>query len=62
MASWRAPNPHRGKVGAIYVDPPHNTEEKDWRYNDVEVTTCTPQQVGGLPGAPPPAGERTVQP
>jgi adenine-specific DNA-methyltransferase len=30
---------HRGKVDAIYVDPPYNTGAKDWKYNNdyVEV-------------------------
>jgi adenine-specific DNA-methyltransferase len=25
---------HRGKVDAIYIDPPYNTGAKDWKYND----------------------------
>jgi len=25
---------HRGKVGAIYIDPPYNTGAKDWKYNN----------------------------
>jgi len=25
---------HRGKVDAIYVDPPYNTGAKDWKYNN----------------------------
>ena len=25
---------HRGKVKAIYIDPPYNTGNKDWVYND----------------------------
>ncbi|HEX4006478.1 MAG TPA: DNA methyltransferase [Acidobacteriaceae bacterium] len=25
---------HRGKVDAIYIDPPYNTGAKDWRYNN----------------------------
>lgn len=30
---------HRGKVDAIYIDPPYNTGAKDWKYNNdyVEV-------------------------
>ncbi|MCC6686321.1 MAG: site-specific DNA-methyltransferase [Fimbriimonadaceae bacterium] len=25
---------HRGKVDAIYIDPPYNTRNKDWKYNN----------------------------
>jgi adenine-specific DNA-methyltransferase len=25
---------HRGKVAAIYIDPPYNTGAKDWKYNN----------------------------
>ena len=25
---------HRGKVNAIYIDPPYNTGAKDWKYNN----------------------------
>lgn len=25
---------HRGKVDAIYIDPPYNTGARDWRYNN----------------------------
>jgi adenine-specific DNA-methyltransferase len=25
---------HRGKVDAIYIDPPYNTGNKDWKYNN----------------------------
>jgi adenine-specific DNA-methyltransferase len=25
---------HRGKVDAIYIDPPYNTGDKDWKYNN----------------------------
>lgn len=25
---------HRGKVDAIYIDPPYNTGSKDWKYNN----------------------------
>ena len=25
---------HRGKVDAIYIDPPYNTGAKDWKYNN----------------------------
>lgn len=25
---------HRGKVDAIYIDPPYNNREKDWKYNN----------------------------
>ncbi|MEQ1795017.1 MAG: DNA methyltransferase [Nitrospira sp.] len=25
---------HRGKVNAIYIDPPYNTRDKDWKYNN----------------------------
>lgn len=25
---------HRGKVDAIYIDPPYNTGAKEWKYND----------------------------
>ncbi|MGX7005665.1 site-specific DNA-methyltransferase [Caballeronia sp. KNU42] len=28
---------HRGKIGAIYIDPPYNTGNKDWVYNDSYV-------------------------
>jgi len=24
---------HRGKIDAIYIDPPYNTGAKDWKYN-----------------------------
>lgn len=29
---------HRGKVDAIYIDPPYNTGAKDWKYNNDYVT------------------------
>lgn len=25
---------HRGKIDAIYIDPPYNTGAKDWKYNN----------------------------
>ena len=25
---------HRGKIDAIYIDPPYNTGERDWKYNN----------------------------
>lgn len=25
---------HEGKVDAIYIDPPYNTRDKDWKYNN----------------------------
>lgn len=25
---------HRGKIDAIYIDPPYNTRDKDWKYNN----------------------------
>jgi adenine-specific DNA-methyltransferase len=25
---------HRGKIDVIYVDPPYNTRDKDWKYNN----------------------------
>ena len=25
---------HRGKVDAIYIDPPYNTGARDWKYNN----------------------------
>ena len=28
------PFTHRGKVDAIYIDPPYNTGAKDWKYNN----------------------------
>ena len=28
---------HAGKVRVIYIDPPHNTGNKDWVYNDSYV-------------------------
>jgi len=28
---------HRGKVDAIYIDPPYNTGAKDWKYNNAYV-------------------------
>jgi adenine-specific DNA-methyltransferase len=28
---------HRGKVDAIYIDPPYNTGAKDWKYNNYYV-------------------------
>nr|WP_241697520.1 DNA methyltransferase [Halomonas salicampi] len=30
---------HRGKVDAIYIDPPYNTGAKDWKYNNSYVET-----------------------
>lgn len=30
---------HRGKVDAIYIDPPYNTGAKDWKYNNDYVET-----------------------
>jgi len=29
---------HRGKIKAIYIDPPYNTGQKDWVYNDSFVS------------------------
>src|SRR5690606_39821289 len=31
---------HRGKVDAIYIDPPYNTGAKDWKYNNDYVERC----------------------
>lgn len=28
---------HRGKIAAIYIDPPYNTGAKDWKYNNAYV-------------------------
>jgi adenine-specific DNA-methyltransferase len=28
---------HRGKIDAIYIDPPYNTGAKDWKYNNAYV-------------------------
>ena len=25
---------HRGKIDAVYIDPPYNTGAKDWKYNN----------------------------
>ena len=25
---------HKGKIDVIYIDPPYNTGNKDWKYND----------------------------
>ncbi len=25
---------HRGRVDCIYIDPPYNTRDKDWKYNN----------------------------
>jgi adenine-specific DNA-methyltransferase len=25
---------HRGKLDAIYIDPPYNTRDRDWKYNN----------------------------
>ena len=25
---------HRGKIDVIYIDPPYNTRDKDWKYNN----------------------------
>lgn len=25
---------HRGRIDAIYIDPPYNTRDKDWKYNN----------------------------
>lgn len=30
---------HRGKIDAIYIDPPYNTGAKDWKYNNDYVGT-----------------------
>ena len=30
---------HRGKVDAIYIDPPYNTGAKDWKYNNNYVSS-----------------------
>lgn len=30
---------HRGKIDAIYIDPPYNTGAKDWKYNNAFVDT-----------------------
>jgi len=30
---------HRGKIDAIYIDPPYNTGAKDWKYNNDYVET-----------------------
>ncbi|QKJ66830.1 site-specific DNA-methyltransferase [Deefgea piscis] len=30
---------HRGQIRVIYIDPPYNTGEKDWVYNDHYVST-----------------------
>lgn len=30
---------HRGKVDAIYIDPPYNTRDKDWKYNNDYVNS-----------------------
>jgi adenine-specific DNA-methyltransferase len=28
---------HRGKIDAIYIDPPYNTGARDWKYNNYYV-------------------------
>jgi len=30
---------HRGKIDAIYIDPPYNTGARDWKYNNNFVDT-----------------------
>jgi len=30
---------HRGKVDCIYIDPPYNTRDKDWKYNNDYVNS-----------------------
>lgn len=30
---------HRGKVDAIYIDPPYNTGDRDWKYNNDYVAS-----------------------
>lgn len=30
---------HRGKVDAIYIDPPYNTRDNDWKYNNDYVNS-----------------------
>jgi len=30
---------HRGKIDAIYIDPPYNTRDKDWKYNNDYVNS-----------------------
>ena len=32
---------HRGKVDAIYIDPPYNTGAKDWKYNNDSTSKPT---------------------
>ncbi|MCB0880342.1 MAG: site-specific DNA-methyltransferase, partial [Thermoleophilia bacterium] len=34
--------PYEGKVDAIYIDPPYNTRDKDWKYNNDYVDTTDP--------------------
>ena len=50
-----------GRVDAIYIDPPYNTRDKDWKYNNDYVDSdddVQAQQVAGVHGAPPePRGE-----
>lgn len=45
---------HRGRVDAIYIDPPYNTGAKDWKYNNDYVEgddLYRQQQVAGDGGA-----------
>ncbi len=37
---------HERKVDAIYIDPPYNTRERDWKYNNDYVDSD-----GGCPGS-----------
>ena len=55
---------HRGKVDAIYIDPPYNSGAKDWKYNNDYVEPrgpVSPQQVAGYDGAALAAGEGVVE-
>src|SRR3546814_3387882 len=36
---------HRGKVDAIYIDPPYNSGARDWKYNRSEEHTSELQSL-----------------
>ena len=56
---------HRGKVDAIYIDPPYNTGARDWKYNNDYVESrrpIPPFEVARVHGAPPPPREGAAEP
>src|SRR3989338_10832690 len=46
---------YAGKVKCIYIDPPYNTGNKGWKYNDNVNSPMMQDWLGkvGGPGAPP---------